>query len=212
MKDSTYQTLLVSQLVENSQNRRSISKENFRLLVEKLQLKRQFKPLLVTPTDTEVEPKEYMVLAGNHRLKAYKELAVESVWVSVLEFNLNDDGLWHVMRDGVEETERFNTKEDAMLDWALSDNEEFAENDWDQFVNDMDGYSLDWNRYLMSDRKPKTVAEKLKDFLMSDSENKDDKEYKAKYQVVVDCTDESEQQDVFAKLHDLGIKCKILTI
>lgn len=169
-----YLTLPTSQLVENPQNRRRISREHFDLLKDKLEKKRQYKPLIVTPTNTEVEPQEYMVIAGNHRLKAYKALGVEDVWVSVVEFVQDPNtGLWSVVRDQVEEMERYQTKDDAMLDWALTDNEEFAENDWDAFVNDMHGYNLDWTRYIMSDRPPKTVSKALTDFLMKDEKKQE---------------------------------------
>lgn len=167
---SDYLTLPTAQLIENPTNRRRISRENFQLLCEKLEKKRQYKPLLVMPNAD--ENNTYTVLAGNHRLKAYNYLGVKEVWVSVLEFKLEDDNLIHVYRDGIEEAERFQTKEDAMLDWALTDNEEFAENDWDAFVNDMHGYNLDWNKYMMSQKPPKTVTNSLKDFLMQNEKKK----------------------------------------
>lgn len=157
-------TLPVSQLHEYTDNWEKSTHADLILLEEKLQKKKQFKPLFVTPDDI---PDSYTVLAGNKRLKIYKKLGVETVWVSILEFNVGDDNLWHVYRDGEPEMETFLTKEDAMKDWSLVDNERYGEPDFDEFANNAHSFNLDWSKYVMGS-KPKKISTRLNDFLMQD--------------------------------------------
>lgn len=58
-------------------NPRDIKPEEFEKLKKKIQKFGQFKPLIVT---TKGE-----ILGGNMRYKAYKELGIDNVWVSVVE-------------------------------------------------------------------------------------------------------------------------------
>jgi DNA modification methylase len=67
----------INQLHGWDKNPRKIDNKAFSLLKKKIQRWGQFKPVLITP-DNEV-------IGGNMRLKAYKELGIEDVWVSVVE-------------------------------------------------------------------------------------------------------------------------------
>lgn len=58
-------------------NPRAIKKDRFDELKVRIQRHGQFKPLIVTP-DGEV-------LGGNMRLRAYRDLGINEVWVSVVE-------------------------------------------------------------------------------------------------------------------------------
>jgi hypothetical protein len=149
---------------------REISKEDYYLLREKLEKKSQYKPLIVTPasTPTDIDGMPlvtYICLAGNHRLRAYKDMGVEEVWVTIITFVQKEDGLFYAERDGVLEKERYITLEDGMLDWALTDNEEFASYDKEFFANEASNYNLDWNKYLISDTphvRLSTIMDKYK--------------------------------------------------
>lgn len=57
-------------------NPRKIDRGAFTALVKKIERWGQFKPLLVTPDGT--------VLGGNMRLRAYRQLGIEDIWVSVV--------------------------------------------------------------------------------------------------------------------------------
>ncbi len=159
-----YINLPIGQLIEWDKNPRSISPQNFEQLKVKLYNKKQFKPLLVTPTDND----QYIVLAGNMRLKAYRELSVPTLWVKVLTFQQQENGEWIVFTDGEEEKERFATKEDAMMDWSLSENERAGQYDMDTLTNEMGNYSLDWNSYQLDTFKPMAISDILKEHGIGD--------------------------------------------
>ena len=57
-------------------NPRSIKKDKFEELKKRIQEYGQFKPLVVT--------EDGEVLGGNMRLRAYKELGINDIWVSVV--------------------------------------------------------------------------------------------------------------------------------
>lgn len=67
----------INQLREWDQNPRGIKKDKFEELKKRLSRFDQIKPIIITP-DGEV-------LGGNMRLKAYRELGVQDIWVSVVE-------------------------------------------------------------------------------------------------------------------------------
>lgn len=58
-------------------NPRSIRQEDFEKLKKKIQKFGQFRPLIVTP--------EGVVLGGNMRLRAFKEIGTQEIWVSIVE-------------------------------------------------------------------------------------------------------------------------------
>lgn len=159
-----FTTLPLSQLHQWEGNLQTYGAADILLLKEKLEKKKQFKPLFVTPDD---DGGTYSILAGNKRYVAYQQMGVEKVWVSIIEFFQKDDGLWYAKRDGEEETERYQTKEDGMQDWSLVDNEHYGNFDWDKFANVSHGYNLDWSKYMMGS-KTKRVSTALNEFLMSD--------------------------------------------
>ncbi len=67
----------ISTLKNWAKNPRGIKKDDFERLKKQITKLGQYKPLLITEDGT--------VLGGNMRLKAYKELGVEDIWVSVVE-------------------------------------------------------------------------------------------------------------------------------
>jgi DNA modification methylase len=66
----------ISELRNWDQNPRAIKKDKFEELKTRIKRFDQFKPLIITP-DGEV-------LGGNMRLRAYQELGIQDVWVSVV--------------------------------------------------------------------------------------------------------------------------------
>jgi len=67
----------LSELHNWSKNPRGIKKEDFERLKKQISKLGQYKPLLITKDGT--------VLGGNMRLRAYKELGIDEVWVSVVD-------------------------------------------------------------------------------------------------------------------------------
>ena len=83
-----------------SHNPRSITKENYQRLKNQIKRFGQYKPLIVN--------KSNVVIGGNMRLRAYKEMGLEDIWVTVVDA----------------ETEA------KMLEYAMSDNSNLG--DWDE--------------------------------------------------------------------------------
>ena len=113
MKD----TRKLSDLHEWKDNPRSITTSGFERLKKQIHKLGQYKPLLITP-DGEV-------LGGNMRLKAYRDLGINDVWVSVVE-----------PKD-----------ENEKLEYALSDNDRAGYYDDDLLANLLPNYDIDWSQY-----------------------------------------------------------------
>lgn len=109
----------ISTLQEWKDNPRVVSKKNFERLKEQIKKLGQYKPLLIT--------KEGIVIGGNMRLKAYQELGIKDVWVSVVE-----------PKD-----------ESEMWEYALSDNDHIGMTDLDSLANMMPQLEIDWSKYAV---------------------------------------------------------------
>jgi hypothetical protein len=189
---------------------RSLNIDDFEKLKDKLTLKPQFKPIIVTPDADGM----YIVLGGNHRLKAYKELGVRSpLWVAVVEFKQDQQGLWFASMYGQDLPERFQTKEDAMLDWSMVDNEEFAYYDRAELVNEMGHHNLDWSQYAVSMEASLPIPDMLKKYGIEeiDEDDTDTTNEPKSYQVVIDCQNDIEQSEIMDKLESLNVKAKAVT-
>lgn len=109
-------------------NPRNIKKKDFIRLTRQLLKLGQYKPLLITP--------EGIVVGGNMRLKAYTELGIEDVWVSVIEPK----------------------NEDELLEYALSDNDRAGYYDSDLLANLSSNYpNFEWSTYAVDLDPPKTL-------------------------------------------------------
>ena len=67
----------LSELQLNESNPRGIKKEDFERLKTQIQKLGQYKPVLIT--------KAGKVLGGNMRVRAYKDLGIEDIWVSIVD-------------------------------------------------------------------------------------------------------------------------------
>jgi DNA modification methylase len=83
----------IDKLKNWDKNPRSIDKKDYQRLKNQIQKLGQYKPLIITPDGT--------VLGGNMRLRTYKDLGVEDIWVSIVKPE----------------------SEAQMLEYALSDND-----------------------------------------------------------------------------------------
>lgn len=117
----------ISTLHEWKDNPRNISPKDFERLKGQITKLGQYKPLLVT---TEGE-----VIGGNMRLKAYRELGIKDVWVSVVE--PKDDN--------------------EKLEYALSDNDRAGYYDDDMLANLIPNYDIDWSQYAVDMKPPQDI-------------------------------------------------------
>ena len=124
----------ISSLREWDKNPRSIKSKDFQRLKKQIQKLGQYKPLIITP-DGEV-------IGGNMRLKAYRELGIKEVWVSVVE-----------PKD-----------ENEKLEYALSDNDRAGFYDEDLLANLMPEFEIDWADYAVDLKEPQNLGELLSQF------------------------------------------------
>ena len=123
----------ISKLHEWDKNPRGIKKKDFDRLKKQIQKLGQYKPLIITP-DGEV-------LGGNMRLKAYRDLGMDDLWVSVVK-----------PKD-----------ENEKLEYALSDNDRAGYYDADLLANLMPQFDIDWSSYSQEDGKDfLTAGEKFR--------------------------------------------------
>lgn len=110
-------------------NPRIIKEEDFNRLKKQLADLGQYKPLLVT--------EDGVVVGGNMRFRAYADLGVKELWVSILSFAdiEGKPGVKSVLIDGkfqiiTGDTPReFQSIEHAMLEYAISDNDHAGKTD-----------------------------------------------------------------------------------
>ena len=122
------ETRNISELHGWDKNPRSINKKDFERLKKQIQTLGQYKPLLITQ-DNEV-------IGGNMRLKAYTELGITDVWVSVVTPKNEQD----------------------KLEYALSDNDRAGYYDDDLLANLIPQYpDFDWASYAVDMRAPQTL-------------------------------------------------------
>lgn len=120
----------LSELKEWDKNPRSIKKKDFDRLKKQIQDLGQYKPLLITQDGT--------VLGGNMRLKAYRELKIEDVWVSIVDA----------------------PTEEKKLAYALSDNDRAGFYDEDLLANLIPNYpEFNWKDYAVDLREPQTLQD-----------------------------------------------------
>lgn len=120
----------ISELRNWEENPRNINAKDFERLKGQIKKLGQYKPLLVT--------KDGEVIGGNMRLRAYKELGITDIWVSIVE-----------PKD-----------ENEKLEYALSDNDRAGYYDSDMLANLIPNYDIDWSQYAV-DLKPPEDIQKL---------------------------------------------------
>lgn len=122
----------VSELKLWEQNPRSIKASDFERLKKQVKELGQYKPLIIT--------KDNEVIGGNMRLRAYRDLGIDEVWVSVV--------------DPKDDSEK--------LKYALSDNDRAGYYDDDLVANLSSAYpDFDWSGYAVDLNPPVTLDKVL---------------------------------------------------
>jgi DNA modification methylase len=104
----------VSELRVWDKNPRGIKKKDFERLKKQIVDLGAYKPLLATD--------DGIVIGGNMRLRALMDLGVTNVWVNTITF-FEEDKKWRAKINGEVAPKIFESKEQAMLEYALSDND-----------------------------------------------------------------------------------------
>lgn len=120
----------VSELHNWDKNPRSISKDGLERLKKQITKLGQYKPLLITEDGT--------VLGGNMRLKAYNDMGINEVWVSVVEADT----------------------EEKKIEYALSDNDRVGKYEGDQLSDLIGNFpEVEWNDYAVDLKEPELVSD-----------------------------------------------------
>ena len=182
----------ISALTPWNKNPKIIRDKNFLNLKTTLLEEGQDLPIII---DTRAG-NEGVIISGNMRYKALKELVDEKKW--------DADKIWVSLKQ---------TKNDAhFFKLAVQHNMTYGEYVAEQ-VNELANLFKDELRLDELDiyLDPPTNLENYLDSL-NEPEEKARDEFKKLFQVVVECEDEVEQESVYNKLTEIGITCKTLTL
>lgn len=125
----------ISTLHNWDKNPRSISEKGFARLKKQIETLGMYKPLLTTEDGT--------VLGGNMRLRAYKDLGIKDVWVSVVDA----------------------PTEEKKLEYALSDNDRAGFYDDDLLANlTAEMPEFNWGDYSVDLKEPTNLQDLLDQF------------------------------------------------
>lgn len=118
----------ISKLKSWDKNPRTVTPEHFERLKQQVKKLGQYKPLLVTP--------EGVVIGGNMRLRAYQQLGIDDVWVSVIT----------------------PTSEKKLLEYALSDNDRVGQYDGDLLLDLAQNLDVDFTLFAIDLREPTLLS------------------------------------------------------
>jgi len=121
----------ISELSNWEENPRGITEGGFKRLKKQISKLGQYKPLLITTNGT--------VIGGNMRLRAYQELKISKVWVSIIIFKQEGD-VFFAYIDGEKQKGKYKSKERGMIEYALSDNDRAGSYNADDLINLLDSY------------------------------------------------------------------------
>jgi hypothetical protein len=170
----------IKDIKSNPNNPRIIKDEKFEKL--KKSIKEFPKMMALRPM---VINQDNIVLGGNMRLKALKELGYTE---------LPDDWVKRAEDLTEEEARRF----------IIADNVGFGQHDWEMLANEWDSEELaDWGLNAFPFEDATELEEDLKD-LSETIENL--------YRIEVICNDEEQQEKTYNKLIEQGYECRLLTL
>jgi DNA modification methylase len=144
-------------------NPRGIKNKDFERLKKQILRLGVYKPLLIT--------KEGVVIGGNMRLKALREIGKEELAVTILDFIATEGGFYPTI-NGVRDGDAiFKTIEEGMLEYALSDNDRAGFYEKDLVVKLIPDFpDFDWGSYAVDLKEPQN----LQSLIDENTETKED--------------------------------------
>lgn len=190
----------LSELHEYSLNNelRTITSVQYENLKRDLIANGQSHPLLVTP--------EHEILGGNHRARAMKDLGWEFAKCDIVEFAQDPDGFYAIINGEANIMRHFKTLDEAKFVTAVRDNDPgYAMYNKEALLKYADVFQTDYHDIRFTEEFS-SLAQLENIFSPIDTlPHSDDKP--KKYEVVVVCANEVEQQEQYQKLVDLGYNC-----
>lgn len=208
----TAENVKISQLVENKDNPRYITKPAFEKLV---------KSILIFPRMLKIRPivvdGNYKVLGGNMRLKALERIeemqsaeiraSLESLETYTHKTEIERANLLQYWKEwqanpvaSVICVEQMT--EEEQREFVIKDNVGFGEWNFDVLANEWDDVQLmEWGMNLpQPDDETKETQKDLSDKVVE------------KYAVEIDCSNEDEQEEIYNELVERGYVCRVLTL
>lgn len=207
----TTENVKISQLVENKDNPRYITKPAFEKLV---------KSILIFPRMLKIRPivvnGNNKVLGGNMRLKALERIeemqaeeiraSLESLQTYTRKTELERANLLQYWKEWQANPVASvicvgQMTEEEQREFVIKDNVGFGEWNFDVLANEWDDVQLaEWGMNLP---QPEDTEEEKKD--LSDK-------VVEKYAVEIDCSNEDEQEEIYNELVERGYVCRVLTL
>lgn len=184
------ETRQIIELREWEKNPKRLSQKAYERLKDSITLLGQFKPILIT--------KDNVVIGGNQRFKALKELGFDTVWVSVISFVEDQEKIFAEI-NGQRQLKAFDSELQAMTEYALADNSRSGTYDENELANLLSEADLDFSiEYSIDFGEPVNIAEAI--------------EQEAKkannFNVTIQCVNADEQEATKQKLRELGYSVK----
>jgi hypothetical protein len=189
---STGRYRFIDELKNWDQNPKKVEDSAYERTLNQVDRLGQYKPVLAMLDGT--------VIGGNTRLKVYKDLGVEYVWVSDLEFQKEEDG-FHAYVNGERQEESFDTELDGMVEYALSDNDESGVYEKDKLMVLVNQTSIDLEKYA-ANIDPISTIDKL---LVSKGIGGDTY---MKYELVIQADNEESLKKLYETTISQGFKAK----
>jgi hypothetical protein len=177
----------IEQVKPWDKNPRGIKTKDFDRLKKQILKLGVYKPLLAYRDGA-----DYVVLGGNMRIRALKEIGIKEVDISVVEAKT----------------------EARKIEFALSDNDRAGYYEEDKLAEliypEIQNLELaDFKVDLGEAVDLKSAIERLGPDLGSDKKGLD---LKSLHEVVIECENEDQQKETYEKLVDEGYQCRILTL
>ena len=145
----------------------------------------QLRELLVYPHGG-----KFVIIGGNMRYRACKELGYKELPCKVLDAE---------------------TPVEKLRQYAIKDNENFGEYDWDVVANEWDTAEMeDWGVELPTNWGAELEDEKPEDGGTTPTGGGFN--YKEQYGVIVKCANATEQEQVYNRLTGEGFECKVVSV
>lgn len=125
----------------------------------------QFKPLLVMEDGT--------VLGGNMRIRAYKDIGKNEVWVSIISLKSDGELVTAYVNNVKDRT--FQSEYDAMVHYSMVDNEAYGVYDSQLVAEQLSKVALPLDQYKLQFGEPQPLNEVLKEVAPPEDEPKEPK-------------------------------------
>ena len=139
----------ISRLKEWEDNPRTVTKADFERLKKQIKKFGQYKPLICCPDGKD----KFVVLGGNMRLRAYRELGIKKIWISVVNAKIKKE----------------------RIEFSLSDNDRVGYYDYQQLANLIDPYrdKLDLVNWKVDIYEPWLDLQKILNMISPDDPHKE---------------------------------------